>query len=107
MSALHEHLAALRGSMARTEGDCPVHRTDTLAERMQAEQLLEQAESAVRASRQFRPDYVIDGPHVPRRLSILARRRVRNAIDILACLAVILIVLVLAFHQINLANLFR
>ena len=106
MSALHEHLAALRGSMARTEGDCPVPRTDTLAQRMQAQQL-EQAESAVRASRQFRPDYGISGPHVPRRLSMLARRRVRNAIDILACLAVILIVLVLAFHQINLANLFR
>ena len=78
-----------------------LHEVDATAEQ------LEQAESAVRASRQFRPDYGIDGPHVPRRLSMLQRRRVRNAIDILACLAVILIVLVLAFHQINLANLFR
>ena len=69
--------------------------------------LAEPSESAVRASRQFRPDYGIDGPHAPRRLSILARRRVRSAIVTACCLAVILIVLVLAFHQINLANLFR
>mgnify|MGYP006320957963 CR=1 FL=1 len=103
MTALRNYLASLRASMETTEAP----RSDTLRERMQAEQLLEQAESAVRASRQFRPDYGIDGPHVPRRLSMLQRRRVRNAIDILACLAVILIVLVLAFHQINLANLFR
>ena len=61
MSALHEHLAALRGSMARTEGDCPVPRTDTLAQRMQAEQL-EQAESAVRASRQNALFIVPDAP---------------------------------------------
>lgn len=100
MTALRNYLASLRASMETTEAP----RSDTLRERMQAEQL-EQAESAVRASRQFRPDYGIDGPFF--RLSILARRRVRNAIDILACLAVILIVLVLAFHQINLANLFR
>ena len=101
MTALRNYLASLRASMETTEAP----RSDTLRERMQAEQL-EQAESAVRASRQFRPDYGIDGPFF-RRLSMLARRRVRNAIDILACLAVILIVLVLAFHQINLANLFR
>ncbi len=102
MTALRNYLASLRASMETTEAP----RSDTLRERMQAEQL-EQAESAVRASRQFRPDYGIDGPHVPRRLSILARRRVRNAIDILACLAVILIVLALAFHHIHLSNLFR
>ena len=106
MSALHEHLAALRGSMARTEGDCPVPRTDTLAQRMQAQQL-EQAESAVRASRQFRPDYGIDGPHVPRRLSILARRRVRATIVGTCCLAVVVVALALAFHHIHLSNLFR
>lgn len=104
MSALHEHLAALRSSMARTESDCSVPRTDTLAQRMQA-QHLEQAESAVRASRQFRPDFEVEGPYF--RLSLLARRRVRAAIVTACCLAVILIVLVLAFHQINLANLFR
>ena len=60
-----------------------------------------------RASRQFRPDYGIDGPHVPRRLSILARRRVRAAIVTACCLAVILMALVGVFHRINLANLFR
>ena len=62
--------------------------------------LAEPSESAVRASRQFRPDYGIDGPYF--RLSILARRRVRAAIVTACCLAVILMALVGVFHQIYL-----
>lgn len=97
-----QHPGMCAGDPACSDRLCPGHPCQRAAHPLHH---LEQAESAARASRQFRPDFGIEGPHF--RLSLLQRRRVRAAVDILACLAVILIVLVVAFHQINLANLFR
>ena len=89
-----QHPGQCMGDPACGDRLCPGHPVQVHGYRH-----LERCESAARASRMFRPDFGVDGPH--RRLSLLARRRVRATIVGTCCLAVVVVALALAFHHIH------
>ena len=95
-----QHPGQCMGDPACGDRLCPGHPVQA-----QGRRHLERCESAARASRMFRPDFGVEGPH--RRLSLLQRRQVGVFFAGAAVLAVVVVALALAFHHIHLSNLFR